>query len=48
MKEEEIIIQALTEVEACRLLPGMYCEDTSDEAAGSSILLREIIDNSID
>ena len=48
MKEEEIIIQALTEVEACRRRPGMYCGDTSDEAAGSSILLREIIDNSID
>lgn len=48
MKEEEIIIQALTEVEACRRRPGMYCGDTSDETAGSSILLREIIDNSID
>ena len=44
MKEEEIIIQALTEVEACRRRPGMYCGDTSDETAGSSILLREIIE----
>lgn len=47
-KDEEIIIQALTEVEACRRRPGMYCGDTTSETEGASILLREIIDNAMD
>ena len=43
-KEEKIVIQALSEVEACRRRPGLYAGDVTR----ADLLIRECADNSCD